>query len=95
MEIILGMQKCHSHRPVACTRLPPQVREIVKKSAKDVCIENTLKTYEEVWLSKMFELTVHSRLATGGSATVAPVAKGAPWDENFVFSQNYIAKIHI
>lgn len=40
------------------------VRTIVKKSSKDIEIENMLKLYEEVWLSKVFELRKHSRLVT-------------------------------
>ena len=39
----------------------------VKKSSKDVDIENMLKLYEEVWLSKVFELQQHSRLVASNS----------------------------
>ena len=45
------------------------VRSIVKKSSKDIDIENMLKLYEEVWLSKVYELKKHSRL-TSMSATL-------------------------
>lgn len=46
-----------------------EVRCIVKRSSRDVHIENTLKLYEEIWLSKVFETKRHSRLVAGaGSA---------------------------
>ena len=38
------------------------VRNIVKRSSKDIYIENMLKLYEEVWLSKIFETKKHTRL---------------------------------
>ncbi|ESO89558.1 hypothetical protein LOTGIDRAFT_125094 [Lottia gigantea] len=37
------------------------VRAIVQRAAKDLTIEQSLKTYEEVWLSKVFELRSHIR----------------------------------
>eukprot|EP00794_Sanderia_malayensis_P011161 gene11161-12333_t len=40
-----------------------EVRGVIQRSAKDVGIEKTLKLYEEVWLSKTFELSKHSRLS--------------------------------
>lgn len=41
-----------------------EVRGVIHRAAKDVGIEKALKTYEEVWLSKMFELVKHTRLST-------------------------------
>ncbi|ELU01784.1 hypothetical protein CAPTEDRAFT_107783 [Capitella teleta] len=35
------------------------VRAIVQRAVKDLSIEHSLKTYEEVWLSKLFELKDH------------------------------------
>ncbi|KAK7479591.1 hypothetical protein BaRGS_00029140 [Batillaria attramentaria] len=37
------------------------VRAIVQRAVKDLAIEMSLKTYEEVWLSKIFELRSHTR----------------------------------
>lgn len=37
------------------------VRAIVQRAVKDLAIEKSLKTYEEVWLSKLFELRIHIR----------------------------------
>jgi len=49
-----------------------EVRSIVKRSSKDVRIENTLKLYEEIWLSKVFEKKQHTRLlANHGSGYAA------------------------
>lgn len=56
--IALGLQ--HSTEEV-CT--------IVKKSLKDIDVENLLKLYEEVWLSKVFETKKHTRLTVRGSSS--------------------------
>ena len=37
------------------------VRAIVQRAVKDLSIEKSLKTYEEVWLSKIFEMKEHTR----------------------------------
>ncbi|XP_053409232.1 uncharacterized protein LOC123561373 isoform X4 [Mercenaria mercenaria] len=37
------------------------VRAIVQRAVKDLSIEQSLKTYEEVWLSKIFQFLVHIR----------------------------------
>ena len=37
------------------------VRALVMRAIKDLSIEQSLKTYEEVWLSKVFELEEHIR----------------------------------
>ncbi len=37
-----------------------EVKQIVNKAIKDLSIEQTLKTYEEIWLSKVFTLTPYS-----------------------------------
>ena len=37
------------------------VRAIVQRAVKDLSIEQSLKTYEEVWLSKIFDLREHTR----------------------------------
>ena len=46
-----------------------EVRSIIQRAAKDVAIESSLKTYEEVWLSKIFELRAHTRMKGPSSAT--------------------------
>lgn len=48
-----------------------EVRAIIQRAAKDVAIESSLKTYEEVWLSKIFELKAHVRMKGPSSATAA------------------------
>ena len=48
-----------------------EVRAIVKKSSKDMDVENLLKLYEEVWLSKVFETKKHTRLIVRGSSSNA------------------------
>lgn len=48
-----------------------EVRSIIQRAAKDVAIESSLKTYEEVWLSKIFELRVHTRMKGPSSAAAA------------------------
>lgn len=48
-----------------------EVRAIVKKSSKDIDVENLLKLYEEVWLSKVFETKKHTRLIVRGSSSNA------------------------
>ena len=47
------------------------VRAIVQRAVKDISVEKSLKTYEEVWLSKIFELREHtrSRLTNASSKT--------------------------
>ena len=37
------------------------VRAIVQRAVKDLSIEQSLKKYEEVWLSKLFEMRAHVR----------------------------------
>ena len=41
-----------------------EVNGVIQRAAKEEGIEKALKTYEEVWLSKMFELVKHTRLST-------------------------------
>ena len=48
-----------------------EVRAIIQRAAKDVAIESSLKTYEEVWLSKIFELKAHVKMKGPSSATAA------------------------
>ena len=58
---------------IVCQLSPPtdhveDVRTIVQRAVKDLTIENALKTYEAIWLSKLFELRPHVRtIQTGGS----------------------------
>ena len=40
------------------------VRAIVQRAVKDLAIEMSLKTYEEVWLGKIFEMRPHTRART-------------------------------
>ena len=54
------------------------VRAIVQRAVKDLIIEQSLKTYEEVWLSKIFELRDHirNRLIASTDKTVVPEPVG-------------------
>ncbi|XP_022099208.1 dynein beta chain, ciliary-like [Acanthaster planci] len=45
-----------------------EVRAIVQRAVKDVTIESALKTYEEIWLSKIFELRPHVRVISGAGS---------------------------
>ena len=55
-----GFRSCtHSLFPLA--EHVGDVRGIVQRAVKDLLIEESLKTYEEVWLSKVFELRDHVR----------------------------------
>ena len=47
------------------------MRAIIQRAKKDVAIESSLKTYEEVWLSKIFDLRAHSRIKGPSSAAAA------------------------
>ena len=38
------------------------VRAQVQRAVKDLSIEQSLKTYDEVWLSKIFELRAHTHV---------------------------------
>nr|XP_018669149.1 uncharacterized protein LOC104266158 [Ciona intestinalis] len=46
-----------------------EVKSIVQRAVKDLTIESSLKTCEEVWLSKVFEIRPHTR---GQSKAVGP-----------------------
>ena len=46
------------------------VQSVVEKAMLDAKIERSLKTYEEIWLSKIFELQVHARSQLVALATV-------------------------
>lgn len=41
-----------------------EVHTVIKKSLEDVSIENRLKLYEEIWLSKVFEIKKHTHLVS-------------------------------
>ena len=56
------------------------VRAIVQRAIKDLSIEQSLKTYEEVWLSKKFELCEHAR----NKAMVQSVASKDQEEANMV-----------
>eukprot|EP00057_Strongylocentrotus_purpuratus_P006394 XP_011660868.1 PREDICTED: dynein beta chain, flagellar outer arm [Strongylocentrotus purpuratus] len=45
-----------------------EVRAIVQRAVKDVTIESALKTYEEIWLSKLFDLRPHVRHIVVGTS---------------------------
>jgi hypothetical protein len=47
-----------------------EVRTIIQKATKDVAIESSLKTYEEVWLSKVFELKRYKKARVSSAAIV-------------------------
>jgi hypothetical protein len=38
-----------------------EIRQIVQQAVAELSVEQHLKTYEEVWLSKVFELEKHLR----------------------------------
>ena len=42
---------------------------------KDLSIEQSLKTYEEVWLSKIFQFHIHIRSKMASSEANLPVSK--------------------
>lgn len=42
-----------------CLAHTEEVKNIVNKATKDLSIEITLKTYEEIWLSKLFEFSIY------------------------------------
>ncbi|XP_075053831.1 uncharacterized protein LOC142139871 [Mixophyes fleayi] len=43
------------------------VRTTVQRAMRDVTIENSLKNCEEVWLSRIFDLSAHSRVISAGA----------------------------
>ena len=45
-----------------------EVRTIIQKATKDVAIESSLRTYEEVWLSKVFELKRYKKARVSSAA---------------------------
>ena len=53
------------------------VRAIVQRAVKDLSIEQSLKTYEEVWLSKIFELREHVRNRAIAAAEKIPQSEAA------------------
>ena len=59
---------CYYHlQNIAFAEHVDDVRGIVQRAVKDLSIEQSLKTYEEVWLSKVFQFHLHirSKLDTG------------------------------
>lgn len=54
------------------------VRAIVNRAVKDLKIEQSLKTYEEVWLSKVFDLKLHSRSLASVNASKVMDDGGVP-----------------
>ena len=66
-----------------------EVRGVIQRAAKEEGIEKALKTYEEVWLSKMFELVKHTRLSIM-STTVSThdVSKSVELFSKFVVAQS-------
>lgn len=61
------------------------VRAQVQRAVKDLSIEQSLKTYDEVWLSKIFELRPHTRIRT--EIDVTPTNPVSHW---VFFSQYFI-----
>ena len=61
----VGMFLCNLISPVDHV---DEVRSIIQRATKDVAIESSLKTYEEVWLSKIFDLRLHSHVKGPSSA---------------------------
>lgn len=68
------------------------VRAIVQKAVKDLAIDQSLKTYDEIWTSKLFKLRLHTRVRTEQELVAAPVSYIA-WTACFYkikyFSQVY------
>ena len=52
-----------------------EVYAIVERANKDVAIESLLNTFEEVWLSKHFELRLHQRMRDTGGQEVSHTHK--------------------
>lgn len=50
------------------------VRAIVQKAVKDLAIDQSLKTYDEIWTSKLFELRLHTRVRTEQELMTVPVS---------------------
>ncbi|XP_052060514.1 uncharacterized protein LOC127700861 isoform X4 [Mytilus californianus] len=48
------------------------VRAIVQKAVKDLAIDQSLKTYDEIWTSKLFKLRLHTRVRTEQELIAAP-----------------------
>ena len=67
-----------------------EVRCIVKRSSRDVHIENMLKLYEEIWLSKVFEMKRHSRLVAGAGCAVNEVASASVSFSLFLYHLSFI-----
>ncbi len=44
-----------------------EVKSLVSKAIKDLSIEQTLKKYEEIWLSKVFEFELYSQQSQDSS----------------------------
>lgn len=55
---------------MTCIDHTDEVRTIIQKATKDVAIESSLKTYEEVWLSKIFELKRYKKARVSSAAMV-------------------------
>lgn len=69
----------------ACTGHVDDVKAIVQRAIKDLSIEQALKKYEEIWLSKVFELSEHTRNSAIQAVTKdkeTPVAADAQSDSN-------------
>ena len=52
-----------------------EVYAIVERANRDVAIESLLNTFEEVWLSKHFELRLHQRMRDTGGQEVSHTRK--------------------
>ena len=52
-----------------------EIRTIAERADKDLAIESAIKTFEEVWLSRVFELRpLINPLSTGNKVTFCTVA---------------------
>ncbi len=57
-----------------------EVDAIVDRANKDIAIETLLNTFEEVWLSKHFDLQLHQRVAETGGQEVGTMVTHSSLD---------------
>ena len=55
---------CDTRSVVCATAHVSEVEGIAARAERDVKVESTIKNFEEVWLSKLFDLTEYQRSYT-------------------------------
>ena len=68
-----------------------EVDALVDRANKDIAIESLLNTFEEVWLSKHFDLQLHQRVADTGGQEVSYIL--CTFDIELVHKINYLLRI--